>query len=114
MLEDTFFKKAKVRCWVLASAPTASPDPVSIKQTPRWPAAAPFYSSLVQLVAVLLTLQAQGYVARSAYKLLEIQQKHKLIPPGGQVRHRAQQAAPAGCGWRHSLPRQQGCWGSSG
>lgn len=29
--------------------------------------------------------QAQGYVARSAYKLLEIQQKHKLIPPGGQV-----------------------------
>ncbi|KAI7835811.1 hypothetical protein COHA_010301 [Chlorella ohadii] len=29
--------------------------------------------------------KAQGYVARSAYKLLEIQQKHKLIPPGGQV-----------------------------
>lgn len=26
-----------------------------------------------------------GYVARSAYKLLEIQEKHKLIPPGGNV-----------------------------
>lgn len=30
-------------------------------------------------------LQAKGYVARSAFKLQEIQQKHKLIPPGGQV-----------------------------
>ncbi len=29
--------------------------------------------------------QAKGYVARSAFKLQEIQQKHKLIPPGGQV-----------------------------
>lgn len=29
--------------------------------------------------------KAQGYVARSAYKLQEIQQKHKLIPQGGQV-----------------------------
>lgn len=29
--------------------------------------------------------KAKGYVARSAFKLLEIQQKHKVIPPGGQV-----------------------------
>ncbi|KAI3429712.1 hypothetical protein D9Q98_005797 [Chlorella vulgaris] len=29
--------------------------------------------------------KAKGYVARSAYKLQEIQQKHKLIPPGGQI-----------------------------
>ena len=29
--------------------------------------------------------QSQGYVARSAYKLLEIQDKHKLIPQGGTV-----------------------------
>ncbi|KAL4450204.1 hypothetical protein ABPG77_010873 [Micractinium sp. CCAP 211/92] len=29
--------------------------------------------------------KAKGYVARSAFKLQEIQQKHKLIPPGGQV-----------------------------
>ncbi len=27
-------------------------------------------------------LQAAGYVARSAYKLLEIQQRHKIITPG--------------------------------
>ena len=30
-------------------------------------------------------LQAAGYVARSAYKLQEIQEKHKLIKPGSQV-----------------------------
>jgi 23S rRNA (uridine2552-2'-O)-methyltransferase len=29
--------------------------------------------------------KTEGYVARSAYKLLEIQQKHKLIPLGGSV-----------------------------
>lgn len=29
--------------------------------------------------------KGEGYVARSAYKLLEIQQKHKIIPPGGKV-----------------------------
>lgn len=29
--------------------------------------------------------KSEGYVARSAYKLLEIQQKHKLIPKGGYV-----------------------------
>lgn len=29
--------------------------------------------------------KADGYVARSAFKLLEIQTKHKLIPPGGRV-----------------------------
>ena len=29
--------------------------------------------------------KSEGYVARSAYKLLEIQQKHRLIPPGGMV-----------------------------
>ncbi|GAB4822564.1 hypothetical protein N2152v2_009610 [Parachlorella kessleri] len=34
------------------------------------------------LAGVLL---AQGYVARSAFKLLEIQEKHKIIPPGGRV-----------------------------
>jgi 23S rRNA (uridine2552-2'-O)-methyltransferase len=27
----------------------------------------------------------EGYVARSAYKLLEIQEKHRVIPPGGAV-----------------------------
>lgn len=30
-------------------------------------------------------LQAAGYVARSAYKLLEIQEKHRIIPRGGLV-----------------------------
>ena len=30
-------------------------------------------------------MQTEGYVARSAFKLLEIQQKHMLIPPGGKV-----------------------------
>lgn len=30
-------------------------------------------------------MQADGYVARSAFKLLEIQQKHALIPKGGYV-----------------------------
>ena len=29
--------------------------------------------------------KTEGYVARSAYKLLEIQQKHAVIPPGGYV-----------------------------
>lgn len=29
--------------------------------------------------------KTEGYVARSAYKLLEIQQKHKIIPQGGYV-----------------------------
>ena len=29
--------------------------------------------------------KSAGYVARSAYKLLEIQEKYKLIPPGGRV-----------------------------
>jgi 23S rRNA (uridine2552-2'-O)-methyltransferase len=29
--------------------------------------------------------KSEGYVARSAYKLLEIQQKHKVIPQGGYV-----------------------------
>lgn len=29
--------------------------------------------------------KSEGYVARSAYKLLEIQQKHKLIPQGGRI-----------------------------
>jgi 23S rRNA U2552 (ribose-2'-O)-methylase RlmE/FtsJ len=29
--------------------------------------------------------QSAGYVARSAFKLLEIQEKHKIIPPGGRV-----------------------------
>ncbi|KAL6770446.1 RRM5 [Auxenochlorella protothecoides x Auxenochlorella symbiontica] len=29
--------------------------------------------------------KAAGYVARSAYKLLEIQEKHRIIPRGGQV-----------------------------
>lgn len=29
--------------------------------------------------------KSEGYVARSAYKLLEIQQKHKIIPNGGYV-----------------------------
>jgi 23S rRNA U2552 (ribose-2'-O)-methylase RlmE/FtsJ len=33
----------------------------------------------------LLQAKAKGYVARSAFKLLEIQQKHKIIPAGGQV-----------------------------
>ena len=28
-------------------------------------------------------LQAAGFLARSAYKLLEIQQRHKIITPGG-------------------------------
>lgn len=32
MLEDTFFKKAKVRCRVLAFAPTASPDLLALKE----------------------------------------------------------------------------------
>jgi hypothetical protein len=35
--------------------------------------------------SVAWRLQAQGYVARSAYKLQEIQEKHKLIKPGSQV-----------------------------
>lgn len=30
-------------------------------------------------------LQTDGYVSRAAFKLLEIQQKHKVIPPGGRV-----------------------------
>lgn len=30
-------------------------------------------------------MQNEGYVARSAYKLLEIQNKHKIIRPGGSV-----------------------------
>lgn len=30
-------------------------------------------------------MQTDGYVSRAAFKLLEIQQKHKLIPPGGRV-----------------------------
>lgn len=29
--------------------------------------------------------KAEGYLARSAFKLQELQQKHKLIPPGGRV-----------------------------
>ena len=33
-------------------------------------------------------MQAQGYVARSAFKLLEIQQKHKLIPQVSRCRMR--------------------------
>lgn len=33
----------------------------------------------------MIPVQSEGYVARSAFKLLEIQQKHKLIPPGGNV-----------------------------
>jgi hypothetical protein len=36
-------------------------------------------------LSVAWRLQAQGYVARSAYKLQEIQEKHKLIKPGSQV-----------------------------
>ena len=28
-------------------------------------------------------MQSQGYVSRAAFKLLEIQEKHKIIPPGG-------------------------------
>ncbi len=31
------------------------------------------------------TAKKEGYIARSAYKLMEIQQKHKIIPPGGAV-----------------------------
>lgn len=29
-----------------------------------------------------LSVQAEGYLARSAFKLQELQQKHKLIAPG--------------------------------
>lgn len=29
--------------------------------------------------------KSEGYVARSAFKLLEIQQKHKIIPKGGYI-----------------------------
>ena len=40
---------------------------------------------MVRFCSICTCMQAQGYVARSAFKLLEIQQKHKLIPQGGQV-----------------------------
>ncbi len=30
-------------------------------------------------------MQSDGYVSRAAFKLLEIQQKHKIIPPGGKI-----------------------------
>ena len=33
-------------------------------------------------VTALQSLQAEGYLARSAFKLQELQQKHKLIAPG--------------------------------
>lgn len=71
VLEDAFFKKAKVR---RAWAPSA--QPVTRAQAGR--ATAPPIPRPCQP-------QAAGYVARSAYKLLEIQQKHKLIPRGGRV-----------------------------
>lgn len=33
-----------------------------------------------------LVLQKQGYVSRAAFKLLEIQKKHKVIKPGAARR----------------------------
>ena len=86
MLEDTFFKKAKVRCW---GGPAGRPPhaPASLPTALAWCAQAWCCAHHFHpLICTDVMLQAQGYVARSAYKLLEIQQKHKLIPPGGQVR----------------------------
>lgn len=49
--------------------------------------------------------QAEGYLARSAFKLQELQQKHKLISPGLQMLnrltklHRCQRMTVA-CTWQ--------------
>lgn len=47
--------------------------------------AGPWMSSCVCSRDVKLCLQSEGYVARSAYKLKEMQDKYALIPPGGEV-----------------------------
>ena len=62
VLNDKFFKKAKVnnftQCLPLHTA------------------------GFTVYVTALQSLQAEGYLARSAFKLQELQQKHKLIAPG--------------------------------
>ena len=81
VLEDTFFKKAKVRSRQPGWPSHARRDRRARLLTTVLPAA----TRSIPIPSVLCRLQAQGYVARSAYKLQEIQEKHKLIKPGSQV-----------------------------
>jgi len=63
VLNDKFFKKAKV-------------NRNSTKCLPLHTA------GFAVCMTALQGLQAEGYLARSAFKLQELQQKHKLIAPG--------------------------------
>ena len=79
LLHDKFFKLAKVHCHETTPVQRHKPPPpLSPALHPSLPPggtrAGPAWTSCL--------LQAQQYVARSAYKLLDIQQKHKIIAPG--------------------------------
>lgn len=61
----------------------------------------------------LLSSQKQGYVSRAAYKLLEIQKKHKVIKPGegpiqgNAISSRQQATAPLRLQLSHGSALQQ-------
>ncbi len=63
VLNDKFFKKAKVN--------RSSTKGFQL-----------YTLGFAVCVTALQSLQAEGYLARSAFKLQELQQKHKLIAPG--------------------------------
>jgi hypothetical protein len=93
-LNDTFFRQAKVI--TLWHGLTCTSIFLGIQDTMykyaflSKPCLCIFTSNLLHVCAQPFLLlfpypQQEGYVARSAYKLLEIQEKHKIIPPGGAV-----------------------------
>lgn len=76
VVDDPWFKLAKVIMAVIEAHESMTlPSPNS-------------YRNHAVCILVHQSTQKEGYVSRAAYKLKEIQKKHKLIKPGGNTRLR--------------------------